>query len=79
MSYGEVQWDRLQELEKKWKNGLTQGDIMANTKKVTLHEDEIVIRKPDLLWKLEQAYKKGMETGEMMMGELLDIVTEEDE
>jgi len=66
-------------IRKKWKNGLTQGDIMANTKKVTLHEDEIVIRKPDLLWKLEQAYKKGMETGEMMMGELLDIVTEEDE
>jgi len=79
MSYGEVQWDRLQELEKKWKNGLTQGDIMANTKKVTLHEDEIVIRKPDLMYKLETAYKKGMETGEMMMGELLEIVTEEDE
>ena len=79
MSYGEVQWDRLQELEKKWKNGLTQGDIMANTKKVTLHEDEIVIRRPDLMYKLEQAYKKGMETGEMMVGELLDIVTEEDE
>ena len=79
MSYGEVQWDRLQELEKKWKNGLTQGGSMANTKKVTLHEDEIVIRKPDLMYKLETAYKKGMETGEMMMGELLDIVTEEDE
>ena len=79
MSYGEVQWDRLQELEKKWKNGLTQGGIMANTKKVTLHEDEIVIRKPDLMYKLETAYKKGMETGEMMVGELLDIVTEEDE
>jgi hypothetical protein len=52
---------------------------MANTKKVTLHEDEIVIRRPDLMYKLETAYKKGMETGEMMMGELLDIVTEEDE
>ena len=78
MSYGEFQWDRLQELEK-WKNELTQGDIMANTKKVTLHEDEIVIRRPDLMYKLEQAYKKGMETGEMMVGEILDIVTEEDE
>ena len=30
---------------------------MANTKKVTLHEDEIVIRKPDLMYKLETAYK----------------------
>lgn len=79
MSYGEVQWDRFQALKKKWKNGLIQGDIMANTKKVTLHEDEIVIRKPDLMYKLETAYKKGMETGEMMMGELLEIVTEEDE
>ena len=78
MSYGEFQWDRLQELEK-WKNELTQGDIMANTKKVTLHEDEIVIRRPDLMYKLEQAYKKGMETGEMMVCELLYIVTEEDE
>jgi len=52
---------------------------MAKTKKVTLHEDEIVIRRPDLMYKLEQAYKKGMETGEMMVGEILDIVTEEDE
>ena len=52
---------------------------MANTKKVTLHEDETVIRRPDRMYKLETAYKKGMETGEMMMGELLDIVTEEDE
>ena len=78
MSYGEFQWDRLQELEK-WKNELTQGGSMANTKKVTLHEDEIVIRRPDLMYKLEQAYKKGMETGEMMVGEILDIVTEEDE
>ena len=79
MSYGECQWDRLQELEKKWKNRPTQGDIMANTKKVTLHEDEIVIRRPDLMYKLETAYKKGMETGEIMVGEILDIVTEEDE
>ena len=54
MSYGEFQWDRLQELEK-WKNELTQGDIMANTKKVTLHEDEIVIRRPDLMYNQEQA------------------------
>ena len=64
---------------------------MANTKKVTLHEDEIVIRRPDLMHKLETAYKKGMETGETwslvsksehlssMMDELLDIATEENE
>ena len=53
--------------------------LKFNKRKVTLEEDEIVIRRPDLMCKLETAYKKGMETGEMMMGELLDIVTEEDE
>jgi len=52
---------------------------MANKRKVTLEEDEIVIRRPDLMYKLEQAYKKGIDTGEMMVGEILDIVTEEDE
>ena len=57
---------------------------MAAKRKVTpedyeLDADEIVIRRPELMCKLETAYKKGMETGEMMMGELLDIVTEEDE
>jgi len=53
--------------------------LKFNKRKVTLEEDEIVIRRPDLMYKLETAYKKGMETGEMMVGELLDIVTEEDE
>ena len=49
----------------------------VSKKKVTLEEDEIVIRKPDLMYKLEQAYKKGMETGEIMVGEILDLVTED--
>ena len=49
----------------------------VSKKKVTLEEDEIVIRKPDLMYKLEQAYKKGVETGEMMVGELCDIATED--
>ena len=53
--------------------------LKFNKRKATLEEDEIVIRRPELMYKLETAYKKGMETGEMMMGELLDIVTEEDE
>jgi len=52
--------------------------LKFNKRKVTLEEDEIVIRRPDLMYKLETAYKKGMETGEMMMGELLDIVTEDE-
>ena len=53
--------------------------LKFNKRKVTLEEDEIVIRRPDLMYKLETAYKKGMETGEMMVGEILDIVTEADE
>ena len=53
--------------------------LKFNTKKVTLYEDEIVIRKPDLMYKLETAYKKGMEMGEIMVGEIRDIATEEDE
>ena len=53
--------------------------LKFNKRKVTLEEDEIVIRRPDLMYKLETAYKKGMETGEIMVGEILDIVTEEDE
>jgi len=52
--------------------------LKFNKRKVTLEEDEIVIRRPDLMYKLETAYKKGMETGEIMMGELLDIVTEDE-
>ena len=53
--------------------------LKFNKRKVTLEEDEIVIRRPDLMYKLETAYKKGMETGEIMVGEILDIVTEEEE
>ena len=52
--------------------------LKFNKRKVTLEEDEIVIRRPDLMYKLETAYKKGMVTGEMMIGELLDIVTEDE-
>ena len=53
--------------------------LKFNKRKVTLEEDEIVIRRPDLMYKLETAYKKGMETGEIMVGEIRDIATEEDE
>jgi hypothetical protein len=51
--------------------------MKSTKKKVTLEEDEIVIRKPDLMYKLEEAYKKGIATGEMMIGELVDLVEED--
>lgn len=46
-------------------------------KKVTLQEDEVVIRKPDLMRMLERAYKEGVSSGEMMVGDLVDIMADE--
>jgi len=53
--------------------------LKFNKRNVTLKEDEIVISKPDLMRQLERAYYKGIETGEMMVGEILDIANEADE